>query len=97
VLSWFVTHTSYTLRYAHLYYREDDEGIGGVEMPGSEKPTYFDFAYFAFTLGMCFQVSDMTITSGQIRRAALGHAMLSFAYNTFILAFTLNLVFSSFG
>lgn len=97
VLSWLVTHTSYTLRYAHLYYREDDEGMGGVEMPGDEKPSYYDFAYFAFTLGMCFQVSDMTITSAQIRRLALGHAMLSFAYNTFILAFTLNLVFSSFG
>lgn len=97
VLSWLITHTIYTLRYAHLYYREDDEGIGGVEMPGGEKPSYWDFAYFAFTLGICFQVSDMTITSSQIRRAALGHAMLSFAYNTFILAFTLNLVFSSFG
>lgn len=97
VLSWLITHTIYTLRYAHLYYREDDEGVGGVEMPGGEKPSYWDFAYFAFTLGICFQVSDMTITSSQIRRAALGHAMLSFAYNTFILAFTLNLVFSSFG
>ena len=42
---------------------------------------------------MCFQVSDVTVTSGQIRRTVLGHAVLSFAYNTVILAFTLNLVF----
>jgi len=96
-LSWAITHTIYTFRYAHMYYREDDEGVGGIELPGGGNPTYMDFAYFAFTLGMCFQVSDVTITSAQIRQAALGQGMLSFAYNTFILAFTLNLVFSSFG
>ena len=87
VLSWLVTHTSYTLRYAHLYYREDDEGVGGIEMPGQESRQCLDFKYSPrFTLGMCFQVSDMTITSTSIRRTALGHAMLSFAYNTFILS-----------
>jgi uncharacterized membrane protein len=94
-VSWTVTHTSFTLRYAHLYYREGREGIGGVEFPGSQPPTYFDFAYLAFTIGMCFQVSDMTVTSPQIRRTVLLHAILSFAYNTAILAFALNLAFSS--
>jgi uncharacterized membrane protein len=92
-IAWTMTHTAFTFRYAHLYYREDDEGIGGVEMPGKGAPTYFDFAYFAFTIGMCFQVSDMTITSHQVRRAALLHAVISFAYNSVILAFVLNLVF----
>src|SRR5205085_264873 len=96
-LSWAITHTSYTLRYAHLYYREDTEGVGGVELPGGGQPSYFDFAYFAFTVGMCFQVSDVVVTSAQIRRAVLGHAVLSFAYNTVILAFTLNLVFGAFN
>ncbi len=67
-----------------------------MELPGGASPTYFDFAYFAFTVGMCFQVSDVTVTSAQIRRAVLVQAMLSFAYNTVILAFTLNLVFSAF-
>ena len=68
-LSWTLTHTAFTLRYAHLYYREDDEGIGGVDFPGGAMPTYMDFAYFAFTVGMCFQVSDVQVTSHQIRRA----------------------------
>ncbi len=91
--SWALTHTAFALRYAHLYYREDDEGIGGVEFPGGARPTYFDFAYLAFTVGMCFQVSDTSITSPQIRRAILLQALLSFVYNTAILAFVLNLVF----
>ena len=96
-LSWTLTHTAFTLRYAHLYYREDAEGIGGVEFPGGGMPAYMDFAYFAFTVGMCFQVSDVQVTSHQIRRAVLLHATMSFLYNTAILAFVLNLVFNLAG
>jgi uncharacterized membrane protein len=92
-LAWIMTHTAFTFRYAHLYYREDAEGVGGVTLPGGEAPAYFDFAYFAFTVGMCFQVSDACVTSHQIRRAVLLHAIISFAYNSVILAFVLNLVF----
>ena len=96
-LSWSLTHTAFTLRYAHLYYREDDEGVGGVEFPGGGAPSYFDFAYLAFTIGMCFQVSDTTVSSGQIRRTVLLQAMLAYLYNTAILAFVLNLVFGLAG
>jgi uncharacterized membrane protein len=92
-LAWTMTHTAFTLRYARLYYREDSEGVGGVTLPGDRAPSYFDFAYFAFTIGMCFQVSDISVTSSQIRRAVLLHAVISFAYNTVILAFVLNLLF----
>jgi uncharacterized membrane protein len=95
VLAWSLTHTAFVFRYAHLYYREDAEGVGGVEFPGKQPPTYLDFAYFAFTVGMCFQVSDVCVTSWQIRRAVLLHAVISFAYNSIILAFVLNLVFSA--
>jgi uncharacterized membrane protein len=93
VTAWSLTHTSYTLRYAHIYYREDDEGEGGLVFPGDRPPDDFDFAYFAYTIGMCFQVSDVVITSPQIRRVVLSHAVLSFAYNTVILALALNLLF----
>jgi uncharacterized membrane protein len=92
-LAWTMTHTAFTFRYAHLYYREDAEGVGGVTIPGDAPAAYFDFAYFAFTIGMCFQVSDICVTSPQIRRAVLLHAVISFAYNSVILAFVLNLVF----
>ena len=96
-LAWTMTHVAFTFRYAHLYYREDAEGIGGLEFPGGAAPMYFDFAYFAFTIGMCFQVSDVCVTSHQIRRAVLLHAVISFAYNSIILAFVLNLVFGRVG
>jgi uncharacterized membrane protein len=92
-LAWSLTHVSFAFRYAHLYYREDDEGVGGLEFPGGQAPAYFDFLYFAFTIGMCFQVSDVCVASAQIRRTALLQAVISFAYNSIILAFVLNLVF----
>jgi len=92
-VSWSLTHTAFALRYAHLYYREDAEGVGGVEFPGGARPSYFDFAYMAFTIGMTFQVSDVTVSSPQIRRGVLLQATLSFVYSTLILAFVLNLIF----
>jgi uncharacterized membrane protein len=92
VSSWCATHTAYTLRYAHLYYRDDNDGEGGLTFPGDKPPDYFDFAYFAFTVGMCFQVSDVLITAKSLRRAVLFHSVLSFAYNTAILALAMNLV-----
>jgi uncharacterized membrane protein len=93
VTSWLLTHTSWALHYAHLFYRDDAEGVGGLTFPGDRPPTAFDFAYFAFTLGICFQTSDVCITSPQIRRAVLFHACQAFAYNTAILALALNLAF----
>jgi uncharacterized membrane protein len=96
VISWFVTHSAFTLRYAHLFYR-DGAHEGGVEFPGGEEPDDLDFAYFAFTLAMCFQVSDATISGRPIRRIALAHALLSFAYNTVILALSLNVIAGQLG
>lgn len=90
-LSWTLTHTAYTLRYAHLFYRRRNGG--GLTFPGSSEPNELDFAYFAFTIGMCFQVSDVVVTTPIVRRTALIHALLSFVYNTTILALVLNLVF----
>jgi uncharacterized membrane protein len=92
-VSWTLTHTAFALRYAHLYYREDAKGAGGVDFPGGAPPRYSDFAYLAFTVGMTFQVSDTDVSSAQIRRTVLMHAAISFAYNTAILTFVLNLVF----
>jgi uncharacterized membrane protein len=97
VAAWLLTHTAYTLRYAHLYYRDDDEGEGGLGFPGEGAPAYVEFAYFAFTIGMCFQVSDVAVTSRQIRRAVLGQSLLSFAYNTAILATAVSLVVGVLG
>jgi uncharacterized membrane protein len=95
VLSWTATHTAYTLRYANLYYRARAGRPAGececLEFPGGKDPADIDFAYFAFTVGMCFQVSDVVVATTLMRREVLVHAVLSFAYNTTIVALALNL------
>lgn len=89
VLSWLAVHTAYTLRYARLYY---DDVKGGIDFNEKEDPTYLDFAYLAFTIGMTFQVSDTEISDKRIRRTVLRHAALSYLFGTVIVATTINLV-----
>lgn len=97
VCSWILVHTIFTLRYAHLYYRPTEGGRSGkqqqgLEFPQKEEPDYLDFTYFSFVIGMTFQVSDVTISSRELRRLALVHALLSFAFNTLLVALTINVV-----
>jgi len=89
VLSWTVVHTVYMLRYARAYYGEP---VGGIEFNEEEPPTYIDFAYFSFTVGMTFQVADTNITSKAIRRATLHHALLSYLFGAVLLGLVINVV-----
>lgn len=94
ILGWFLIHTLLTFRYAHMYYFDDDgdnEADRGLTFPGSDEPNDYDFAYFSFVIGMTFQVSDVVITDPGVRRYVLFHAMISFAYNTTIIALVVNL------
>jgi len=91
-VSWIVTHVVFALRYAHEYYEAAPDGFrGGLEFPGKQPPDYLDFLYFAFVIGMTFQVSDVQITHRHMRRLALIHGLLSFLFNTIIVALTVNL------
>jgi uncharacterized membrane protein len=85
VSAWGVLHTSYALHYAYLYYRSETSP-GGLTFPGEQSPRQSDFAYFAFTIGTSFAVSDVDVTDDAMRQAVLGHQVLSFLYNTSILA-----------
>ena len=91
VLSWTTVHSLYMLRYAELYYRDVN---GGVIFEGTDQPNFWDFAYLAFTIGMTYQVSDTTFTTPAFRKAALGHALLSYVFGTAIIATTINFVAS---
>jgi uncharacterized membrane protein len=89
ILSWATVHTVFTLRYARLYY---GAGGGGIDFNGDRAPTYTDFAYLAFTIGMTYQVSDTSIASKAIRRTALRHAYMSYLFGTVVVAMTINVV-----
>jgi uncharacterized membrane protein len=88
ILSWATVHTVFTLRYARLYY----SGEGGIDFNEDRLPSYGDFAYLAFTIGMTYQVSDTPIGSGRIRRTALHHAYMSYLFGTVVVAMTINVL-----
>lgn len=88
VLAWATVHTVFTLRYATLYYIEEV----GIIFNEDRQPDYGDFAYFAFTIGMTYQVSDTLLTRRPIRMTVLRHALLSFVFGTGVLAMTINVV-----
>ena len=101
VSSWLLVHTVLALHYAHLCYHIAEEARenppdSGLIFPATPQPDFLDFAYFSFVIGMTFQVSDVQITSRRIRRIVLLHGLLSFGFNTVILALSLNLASSLF-
>ncbi|MBW4093043.1 MAG: DUF1345 domain-containing protein [Proteobacteria bacterium] len=94
LISWLMTHTTFAMRYAHEFYAADldpPQFDRGLEFPGEPRPDYMDFMYFSLVLGMTFQVSDVQITARKLRRLAALHGLLSFLFNTIILALTVNI------
>ena len=95
VLAWLFANAVYALHYAHLYYgctEDRSKHCAGIDFPGTSSPDYRDFAYFAFTLGMTFQTSDVQITSRRIRHLSLLHSLAAFAFNIGVIAFAINAV-----
>ena len=92
-LAWLFGNVVYAFHYAHMYYQAGKDRGGdaaGIVFPGTKEPDYWDFVYFAFTLGMTFQTSDCDITAPAIRRIAIGQCMAAFIFNLGVLAFTIN-------
>jgi uncharacterized membrane protein len=96
VLSWAAVHTAFALHYAHDYYRGSKPG--GLQFPSGdrdERADYWDFVYFSFVIGMTAQVSDVGITDKIIRRTAIAHGIISFIFNTALLALMVNIAASA--
>jgi uncharacterized membrane protein len=95
-LSWVLVHTAFALHYAHDFYR--GKKPGGLQFPSGDahvEADYWDFVYFSFVIGMTAQVSDVGITDKVIRRTATVHGIISFAFNTALLALMVNIAASA--
>lgn len=92
LLAWLFSNMVYALHYAHMAYMHPGEGSAGLEFPNTSQPVYWDFVYFAFTIGMTFQTSDVAITSDRIRRVVTVHSFAAFIFNIGVLAFTINVL-----
>jgi uncharacterized membrane protein len=93
-LAWLFSNMVYALHYAHLFYLGDDKGkdCGGITVPGTREPNYWDFIYFSFTLGMTFQTSDVEIGGAHMRKVVIFHCIAAFVFNIGVLAFTINVL-----
>lgn len=94
-LGWSTLHTIAAFHYAHLFYAtagEDAGDAGGLDFPGTKEPGAWDFLYFSFVIGMTAQVSDVTVHAAGMRRLVLGHSIVSFFYNTVLVALAVNVV-----
>jgi uncharacterized membrane protein len=100
-LGWLMLHTIAAFHYAHLFYAASDTSearsskakrrdAGGLGFPGSGEPAAWDFLYFSFVIGMTAQVSDVTVENTELRRLVLLHGIVSFFYNTVLLALAVN-------
>jgi uncharacterized membrane protein len=90
--AWTLIHTVFTLRYAHLYY-DAPASTMPLEFPGADHdPDYLDFAYFAFIVGMTAQTADVNIRNRRIRRTALLHGVIAFAFNTAVVALSIGVL-----
>jgi uncharacterized membrane protein len=96
VLSWGMVHTAFALHYAHDFYR--GKKPGGLQFPSGDahaEADYWDFVYFSFVIGMTAQVSDVGITDKVIRRTATVHGIISFVFNTALIALMVNIAGSA--
>ncbi|WP_448207860.1 DUF1345 domain-containing protein [Azospirillum sp. sgz302134] len=93
LLSWAFVHFFFAQQYAHDYWLEGH----GLDFPGNDAPTYSEFLYFSFTVGMTAQLSDVTTRSATMRKVVLMHGLLSFLFNTAVLASGINLAASLAG
>jgi uncharacterized membrane protein len=97
IMAWTVTQVVFTLHYAHEYYRPSGEPksiVKGLNFPGDRNPDYWDFLYFATSFGAASQTSDVSILTKPLRRLTTLHAIVSFFFNTAVLALSINLAAS---
>jgi len=104
-LGWLTLHTIAAFHYAHLYYTPSDErsvdaspgDAGGLQFAGDEAPGAWDFLYYSFVIGMTAQVSDVAVLTSHMRRLTLAHSVLSFFYNTVLIALAVNVAITLAG
>jgi uncharacterized membrane protein len=96
-ISWLVMQVVFTLHYAHEHYAPhnlSDDRASGLAFPADAHPDYWDFLYFAISIGAASQTSDVDIRSKALRRLVTLHAVVAFFFNTMVLAMTINLAAS---
>jgi uncharacterized membrane protein len=96
--SWMFMHLTFAFHYAHEYYDECEacpdkkpDERGGLIFPGGEQPSYVDFLYYSYVIGLASQTADVCTTSRGMRILTAVHGTLAFFYNLAIIGLTVNI------
>jgi uncharacterized membrane protein len=90
VESWVVVHTMFTIRYADMYYSVPHDGQRPLTYPATSEPLFWDFVYFAFTIGVACQTSDVCTNTTGMRKVVTVHSVIAFVFNLAVLGFAIN-------
>lgn len=89
--SWLLIAALYTFHYAHLYYSAAPDRPP-LEFPeGLKSPSYRDFMYFALTISVAVQTSDVSVRTTAMRATVMVQSVLCFFFNLAILGLSINI------
>ncbi|MCP3424593.1 DUF1345 domain-containing protein [Rothia sp. AR01] len=88
--TWACLHTMYAARYAYIYYRDPSRKV--IDFNTDEPPTYQDFFYFSFAVGMTYGITDTAVSDREVRVIVLRHSIISYVFGAAIIATAINLV-----
>jgi uncharacterized membrane protein len=90
--SWAFIQVMFALHYAHDYYAAVCHArAAGLQFPGEDAPDYGDFFYFAAVIGTSGQTADVSFVTKPMRRIGSMHCILSYLFNTTVLALLINI------
>jgi uncharacterized membrane protein len=90
--SWAFIQVMFAIHYAHEYYAALGRGQpAGLEFPQDDQPDYGDFFHFAAVIGTSGQTADVSFVSKSMRRIGTVHCILSYLFNTTVLALVINI------
>lgn len=92
-VSWTLTHTMFTMHYAHLHYGDGD-AAGGIQRPEKGDPNYTDLLYFSFLIGCATETSDFMSVKSGVRRFMILHSVVAYFFNVVIIALTISVISS---
>jgi uncharacterized membrane protein len=92
IIAWCFANMIFALEYMHRYYADEAASQKGLDFPGDSEPGFWEFVYFAYTIGMTFQTSDVALCTSDMRKLATLHALVSFIFNVGVVALTVNLL-----
>ena len=95
-LTWFQLHNGFALYYAKRYFEVNPHELSdlssqkGFIIAGNE-PTFSDFLYVSYSIGLTYSMTDCGIEDSSVRRIVIIHCLTSFLFTSTALSIIISL------